>query len=109
MNRLSLRDPARSEACIQSDIRLVLLLADLGLDDSNLAVDLQVPAAGGRIDILVGRTVIEVKRDLTKAGVATAALAQLAGYLRTRQETAGGWPFSTSSGNAARSAMPSRT
>lgn len=107
MNRLSLRDPARSEACIQSDIRLVLLLADLGLDDSNLAVDLQVPAAGGRIDILVGRTVIEVKPDLTKAGVATAALA--AGYLRTRQETAGGWPFSTSSGNAARSAMPSRT
>lgn len=91
IQRLGTRDPARSEASIQSDIRLVLLLADLGLEDEDLAVDLEVPAAGGRIDILVGRTVIEVKRDLTKPGVAEAALVQLGGYLTTRLKTAGGW------------------
>ncbi len=91
IQRLGSRDPSRSEASIQSDIRLVLLLADLGLEDHDLAVDLEVPAAGGRIDILVGRTVIEVKRDLTKPGVAEAALVQLGGYLTTRLKTAGGW------------------
>jgi hypothetical protein len=91
IRRLGVRDPSRSEASIQSDIRLVLLLADLGLEAHDLAVDLEVPAAGGRIDILVGRTVIEVKRDLTRPGVAEAALVQLGGYLKTRLETAGGW------------------
>lgn len=91
IERLGVRDPSRSEASIQSDIRLVLLLADLGLDDHDLAVDLEVPAAGGRIDILVGRTVIEVKRDLSKPGVTEAALVQLGGYLTTRLKTAGGW------------------
>lgn len=89
--RLGTRQPTRSEASIQSDIRLVLLLADLGIKDHDLAVDLEVPAAGGRIDILVGRTVIEVKRDLTKPGVTEAALIQLGGYLATRSRTAGGW------------------
>lgn len=91
IRRLGVRDLSRSEASIQSDIRLVLLLADLGLEDHDLAVDLEVPAAGGRIDILVGRTVIEVKRDLTKPGVTEAALVQLGGYLTTRLKTAGGW------------------
>jgi hypothetical protein len=76
IHRLGSRDGTRSEASIQSDIRLVLLLADLGLEDHDLAVDLEVPAAGGRIDILVGRTVIEVKRDLTKPGVPEAALVE---------------------------------
>ncbi len=91
IERLGKRDPSRSEASIQSDIRLVLLLADLGLDDDDLAVDLEVPAAGGRIDILVGQTVIEVKKDLTKPGVAEAALVQLGGYLTTRLTIVGGW------------------
>ena len=42
-----------------------------------------------RIDVEVGCTVIEVKKDLRTAGVAAAAEAQLAGYVATRSEQTG--------------------
>lgn len=93
IGRLSTRAADRSEATIQSDIRLVLLTADLGLDPADVVVDLEVPAGGGRIDILIGRTVIEVKRDLTIPGVQSDALQQLAGYLRARRTSTGGFPL----------------
>jgi hypothetical protein len=46
-------------------------------------------AAGRRIDIEAGFTVIEVKRDLRVAGVRDQAEDQLAGYVRSRTKTLG--------------------
>jgi hypothetical protein len=89
--RLSTVDVSKSEASIQSDIRLLFLLAELDLSSDDVRADLEVPAEGGRIDILVAQTVIEVKRDLKKRGVEDAAIAQLAGYIRSRKRTHGGW------------------
>lgn len=51
----------RTEADIQSDIKALLLTADLGLDEPLL----EEPINHRRIDIRVGATVIEVKRELT--------------------------------------------
>lgn len=80
----------RSEATIQADVRMLLLVADLGLDDDHLQVDLETPVRGGRrIDIEVGCTVIEVKKSLDSPRVVAAAAEQLAGYVRERQNELG--------------------
>lgn len=80
----------RSEATIQSDVRMLLLAADLGLDENDLQVDLETPVRGGRrIDVEVGCTVIEVKKSLDSPRAAAAAAEQLAGYVRERQEELG--------------------
>jgi len=89
--RLLIASVSKSEASTQSDIRLLFLLADLDLSAEDVRADLEVPAEGGRIDILVAQTVIEVKRDLKKRGVEDAAIAQLAGYIRSRNRIHGGW------------------
>lgn len=79
-----LLDPAgRTEADIQSDIRLALLAGGLDLSDAQV-VALEVPAGDGtrrRIDIRAGFCLIEVKRDLGKPGVLGDAVTQLAGYV----------------------------
>src|SRR5665213_2757720 len=87
--RLLIASVSKSEASTQSDIRLLFLLADLDLSAEDVRADLEVPAEGGRIDILVAQTVIEVKRDLKKRGVEDAAIAQLAGYIRSRNRIHG--------------------
>ncbi|MCH9731684.1 MAG: N-6 DNA methylase [Actinomycetia bacterium] len=75
----------RSEATIQSDVRILLLDPSLGLAEQDLDVDLETPAGHGRrIDIEVGCTVIEVKRTLTAPAAITAAREQLTGYVTTR-------------------------
>jgi hypothetical protein len=71
IGRLSNRDRIRVEADIQADVRQLLLTGGLGLEDHDLEVDLEAPVAGHRrIDVEVGYTVIEIKRDLRKASVA---------------------------------------
>ena len=75
---------------MQSDIRQLLLTGGLGLEEHDLDVELETPVPGRRrIDIEVGFTVIEVKKDLRKAAVVKDATKQLAGYLASRSEATG--------------------
>ncbi len=79
----------RTEATLQADIRMLLLAARLNLtEDDVLDVDLEAPLADRRrIDIEMGRTVIEVKRNLTSRGSLDDAAGQLAGYVEMRSQS----------------------
>lgn len=87
--RLADRNRPRTEATLQADIRQLLLTIGLGLSADELEVDLEAPAGQGRrIDIEIGHTVIEVKRQLGRGSALHRAEQQLAGYLQSRiQET----------------------
>ncbi|MFG1826566.1 N-6 DNA methylase [Microbispora bryophytorum] len=90
LGRLANRDRVRSEATLQADIRQLLLAGGLGLAEHDLDVELETQVGDRRrIDIEVGFTVIEVKRDLRSATVLKTAENQLAGYVRTRNEQTG--------------------
>lgn len=83
-------DAVRSEATIQSDVRMMLLDPELGLAEQDLDVVLETPAGHGRrIDVEVGCTVIEVKRSLAAPAALAAARQQLAGYVTTRSSEMG--------------------
>ncbi len=85
VRRLADRERVRSEATVQADVRQLLLTGGLGLGDHDLDVNLETPLGDRRrIDVEVGCTVIEVKKDLRNAGVVRAAEDQLAGYVATR-------------------------
>lgn len=88
--RLLNRAAGRAEATVQSDLRMLLLAAGLNLREENLhEVVLEAPVGQRRrIDVEVGATVFEVKRDLRAGNVRAEAVAQLAGYVAERvQET----------------------
>ena len=88
--RLANRDRVRSEATVQADIRQLLLSGGLGLEEQDLDVELETPVPGRRrIDIEVGFTVIEVKKDLRNPAVVRDATTQLAGYVASRAEQTG--------------------
>ena len=90
LDRLANRDGVRSEATVQSDIRQLLLTSGLGLGEDDLEVDLETPVGGGRrIDVEVGFTVIEVKKDLRSVAVVKSATKQLAGYVASRSQQTG--------------------
>jgi len=75
----------RSEATIQSDVRMLLLDPAFGLAEDDLDVQLETPAGQGkRIDVEVGCTVIEVKRSLESPTAVASATEQLAGYVSAR-------------------------
>ncbi|MEU3094775.1 N-6 DNA methylase [Streptomyces sp. NPDC006967] len=77
----------RSEATLQADVRQLLLGGGLNLADHDLDVDLETQVGDGRrIDVEVGCTVIEVKKDLSSPAVLKAAEKQLAGYVTARAE-----------------------
>jgi hypothetical protein len=77
----------RSEATIQSDVRLLLLDEELDLEDVQL--ETQVGSQHKRIDVEVGCTVIEVKKSLGSESAIEAATQQLAGYVVARQTEMG--------------------
>lgn len=80
----------RSEATIQSDVRMLLLDPELGLAEDQLDVELETQAGHGRrIDVEVGCTVIEVKRTLASPSAVEAATAQLTGYVTSRSQEMG--------------------
>lgn len=85
----------RTEADIQSDIKTLLLTADFDLEDDELGVlepSLEEPMRDGtqrRIDISIGSTVIEVKKQLRDKQSAKPYIEQLQGYVRTRIEQNG--------------------
>lgn len=63
----------------------MLLTGGLGLDDHDLDVQLETQVGDRRrIDVEVGFTVIEVKKDLSNQGTVRAAEQQLAGYVTAR-------------------------
>ncbi len=84
--RLGAQAKDRTEADIQSDIRALLLSAELELDDVDVEVKLEAQAGDGlRIDVQAGFTVIEVKKNLRRAAVLVEAQEQLAVYLGKRE------------------------
>ncbi len=89
--RIARREPSRSEATLQADIRQLILDAPLSLAAGDLAnADLETPVGvRRRIDIEVGSCLIEVKRDLAAGSVLLDAIAQLADYLTARQQETG--------------------
>lgn len=89
--RLARRDQARPEAEVQSDLRQFLLTAPFELDEGNIEIAaLEAPVGGGRrIDIEVGSTVIEVKRDLRRGRVRDDAIEQLTSYVAHRARESG--------------------
>jgi len=83
--RLLDRDTSRSEATIQSDVRQLLLVSPFELQEDNLDAPLEIQVGGGRrIDIEIGLTVIEIKRDLRRPSAKTDAIKQLADYVTIR-------------------------
>ncbi len=87
--RLADRRPGRTEANVQSDLHMLLTLAPLELGDEDLQdIVLESPAGQRRrIDVEVGLTVFEVKRDLRIGNVRAEAVEQLAGYVADRTAT----------------------
>ena len=80
---------AVTEADIQSDIRGLLLHGGLDLDEKDLVV-LEAQVGGGRrIDIEIGTTAIEVKKNLSNDDARAKAADQLAGYLHSRASQTG--------------------
>ncbi len=90
LRRLADRERVRSEATVQADVRQLLLTGGLGLGDHDLDVQLETQVGDRRrIDVEVGFTVIEVKKDLRNQGVVRAAEEQLAGYVAARTAQTG--------------------
>jgi SAM-dependent methyltransferase len=91
VSTLAARDAPRTEAQIQADVRQLLLSAPLDLEERHLVdVVLEARVGGGfRIDIELGATVIEVKRDLRKGSVRQKAVEQLTSYVAARQTSTG--------------------
>lgn len=90
VQKVAKRDPERTESDLQSDVKSLLL--GLSLNVANADLHLEAPLRDGtrrRIDIEVGQTVIETKKDLQRAGVLDEAVTQLAGYVRKRTEQLG--------------------
>lgn len=90
VQRLCRRDEARAEATVQADVRQLLLTAPFHLEDEQVVTLEAQVGDRRRIDVEVGATVIEVKRDLRVGNVLLDAVAQLQGYVAARQERFGG-------------------
>jgi hypothetical protein len=88
LDRLATRNPGRTEADIQADVRDLLLYG--GFDLGEWQVRLESPAAEQtRIDVEIGALIIECKRDLRAPAALAKAEEQLAGYLADRESTTG--------------------
>lgn len=88
--RLVRRDAPRTEADVQADVRQFLLTGAFSLEEGQV-VSLEAQVGNRkRIDVEVGATVIEVKKDLRVGNVLAEAVKQLEGYVAERQQTRGG-------------------
>src|ERR1035438_63978 len=90
-HRLVERNPRRTEAEIQADVRQFILSAPFELEPGDLTdVSLESPVGDRRrIDVEAGSTVIEVKRDLRRERVKHEAEDQLSGYVEFRTNQTG--------------------
>jgi len=91
LSRIASRDPSRSEATLQADVRQLVLDAPLSLKaDDLVTADLETPVGvRRRIDIEVGSCLIEIKRDLSAGTVLPDAIDQLPGSPPSRQNETG--------------------
>lgn len=91
ISQLADRGSPRTEAMIQADVRQLLLTAPLNLEQDDLQdIFLESPLGDRRrIDVEMGSTVIEVKKDLRKGKVRSEAVEQLHGYVEKRIEQTG--------------------
>jgi len=81
--RMATRDNRRTEAEIQADVRQFILDAPFELEEDDISL-VQLESQLGdrrRIDVEVGATVVEVKRDLRSERIRREAEEQLAGDL----------------------------
>lgn len=88
VSRLADRNRARTEADVQSDLQTLLLYGGFNLHDHEVRLESQA-GDGRRLDVEVGRTVIEVKKDLRNPPAILTAEVQLAGYLQRREQDFG--------------------
>ncbi|MCI3224354.1 N-6 DNA methylase [Streptomyces sp. NP-1717] len=90
LKRVVERKATRAEATLQADIRQFLLDADLNLGEQDLltpVLEAQVgDGTGHRIDIEMGATIIEVKKDISRPKPRKDGVEQLAKYVRARTE-----------------------
>lgn len=91
VQRLVNRESSRTEADVAADVRSFFLTAPFQLDEGDIENVLLESQLGDRrrIDVEVGSTVVEVKRDLRKGRVRQEAVEQLAGYVETRGRQTG--------------------
>jgi hypothetical protein len=83
LRALASRNPGRSEADIQADIRDILVYGGFDLRDESVV--LESPAEDRkRLDVAVGAVIIECKRDLRPHAQLARAEAQLGGYLKSK-------------------------
>lgn len=89
--RIATRDNRRTEAEIQADVRQFILDAPFALEEDDLSIVQMESQLGDRrrIDVEVGATVIEVKRDLRSERIRREAEEQLAGYVEVRGQQTG--------------------
>jgi hypothetical protein len=91
VKKLADKSSKKAEANIQADIRQLLIQAPLDLEEEDLA-DITLESQVGnrrRIDIELGATVIEVKKDLRKGNVLSDAILQLSGYVEAKTQETG--------------------
>lgn len=80
----------RAEANLQADIYLLLTGGELNLVETQIS--LESPSGDGtrrRLDVEIGRCVIEVKKDLRPGNIRVEGAAQLSGYLELRSAQLG--------------------
>ncbi|WP_287339276.1 N-6 DNA methylase [Mesorhizobium sp.] len=89
--RIARRNDKRTESEIQADVRQFILSAPFDLEESDVTIVSLESQLGDRrrIDVEVGSTVIEVKRDLRKGKIKSEAVEQLAGYVELRMAQTG--------------------
>ncbi|CUX26577.1 putative BseRI endonuclease [Agrobacterium fabrum str. J-07] len=90
-DRIARRNDKRTESEIQADVRQFILSAPLNLYEDDVKIVSLESQTGDRrrIDVEIGSTVIEVKRDLRKGKVKADAIEQLAGYVALRVNQTG--------------------
>ena len=76
---------------MQADVRSLLLLPQLDLDDDDIrVVSLEAQIGDGRrIDVEIGSAAIEIKKDLSRGRTKSEAIEQLQGYVEQRTRTTG--------------------
>jgi hypothetical protein len=89
VRRLADRTQSRSDAMVQADIRKLLVIGGLGLDERDLSNEFATSVEDRRIDVAAGFTVFEVRTDLRTAGVVRGAEEELAEYLAARGQRTG--------------------
>ena len=90
VRRLVDRNQSRNDARIQADLRKLLVIGGLGLDERDLSAEPATSAEDGRrIDVAAGFTIFEVRTDLRPSGVVKGAEEELAEYLAARGEQTG--------------------